>query len=203
MSAKAKAMSEGKRSRILLDAVRAAIWFLSGWFLEVGTSLLADALNKVIARFNILIIVGIAIIAYFVNYIKARNSHPIYSMDNDINAGLFVLFAVLGSFVDNFGEGWVISKLFPGGPEIIEYITKYITVGVVLIVLAAAFMLMDVLFIDRWYENVDRISVEFQYKPKKGENYRRTVLRVNAAWIVMPVIALIICIIWICLVVCR
>lgn len=191
---------EEKRKRFRLYASRATIWFLMGFCLELGTSIIADGIyHQLLGSDSILGLVAIlvvAIIALIFNGIKAKRSRPIYSMDNDLTPGLFVLFAVTGSFTENFCAEYFI-------PILPDNNVKYI-IACILLLIGIVLIGIDVIIVDRWYEKISGIShVDFQYKvdDNKSESYVKAVLRVNAAWIIAPVVAAIICGVWIALVI--
>ena len=80
---------------------------------------------------------------------------------------------------------------------------KYI-IACILLLIGIVLIGIDVIIVDRWYEKISGIShVDFQYKvdDNKSESYVKAVLRVNAAWIIAPVVAAIICGVWIALVI--
>ena len=211
MSTTKSAYGKARWKRFGLYACRAGIWLVIGFALEFGTSIFADGLNNALEKLNIWGIVGsigVAVIAFLINLVKARKVHPIYSMDNDLNTGLFVLFAMVGPFLDNCLAG---SICLDG----VVNTTKYV-IGVVICIFALFLMLIDIKVIDRFYEKINGIShIEFQYKMRKLnngnvqnekadkeniKNYIMVVLKVNVAWIIVPVVALIACGIWIILV---
>lgn len=213
MSTTKSAYSKARWKRVGFYACRAGIWFVIGGALEIGTSIFADGLNNALAKLDIWGIVGsivVAVIAFLINCYKASKVHPIYSMDNDLSTGLFVLFAMVLPFLDNFLAG----RFFPDGIDI-SNTGKYV-IGVVLCIIALILMVIDIKVIDSFYEKINGIShIEFQYKMRKLnngnvqnekadkeniKNYIMVVLKVNVAWIIVPVIALIACGIWIILV---
>ena len=213
MSTTKSAYGKARWKRFRLYACRAIIWLFIGVALEIGTSILADGLNNALAKLDIWGIVGsigVAVIAFLINLVRARKVHPIYSMDNDLSTGLFVLFAMAGAFLDNSLAGLI----FPDGIDI-PNTTKYV-IGVCLCFFAIFLMVIDIKVIDRFYEKINGIShIEFQYKMRNSnngnvqnekadkeniKNYIMVVLKVNVAWIIVPVVALIACGIWIILV---
>lgn len=199
MSIKSKD-SKARWKRFGLYVLRAVTWFFMGICLEIGTSIIADGLIKSFEGFDnilgIFFILLAAAVAIMFNCIKARKSHPIYSMDNDLSTGLFVLFAVTGSFVENFIAG-IINKNWDNlAPE--TDIWMYVGIGAILLVLAIILMSLDIIVIDKQYEKIKHFSdVDFEYKVEKwGEGYVKAVLRVNAAWIVAPALIAVICGLW-------
>ena len=197
---KKKEYRKEKRKRFGLYVGRAAIWFFMGIFLEIGTSIIADWLIKSFEGFDnilgICFILLAAMLAIIFNCIKARKSHPIYSMDNDLSTGLFVLFAVTGSFIENFIAGIIDKNWDDLAPE--TDIWMYVGIGAILLVIAIILISLDIIVIDKQYEKINHFSdVDFKYKVEKwGEGYINAVLRVNAAWIVAPALITVICGLW-------
>ncbi len=199
---KKKEYRKEKRKRFFLYAGRAVLWLVMGLCLELSTSIFADVIvESVRIKGDVLALAAIfvvAIFAFFVNFIRARNARPIYSMDNDFSVGLFAFFAVSGAFIDNLGAGFITIPL----SEIDVDWKKYI-VAVVLLLVAIACIVLDVIFIDKLYEKInDYYKVDFEYKEwEKG--YVRAVLRVNAAWIVVPILSVLLCIAWVVFAILR
>lgn len=194
MSIKSKD-SKARWKRFVLYVVRAVLWCIMGLSLELSTSIFADVIvESVRIKGDVLalvVILGVAIIAFLINYIRAKNAHPIYSMDNDFSVGLFAFFAVSGAFIDNLGAGWITIPL----SEIDVDWKKYI-VAVVLLLVVIACIVIDAKRIDKLYEKInDYYKVDFKYKEwEKG--YVTAVLRVNAAWIVVPILSGLLCAAW-------
>lgn len=193
-----------KRKRFFLYAGRAVLWLVMGLFLEISTSIFADRIFDFIKikgdLFALFVILGVAIIAFLINYIRAKNAHPIYSMDNDFSVGLFAFFAVSGAFIDNFGAGWITNPLLK-----LDDWKQYIVASVLLFV-AIVLIILDVTCIDKLYEKINRFpKVDFQYKVKdeKSTSYVKAVLRVNAAWIVVPMLLWLLCVAWTTLAILR
>ena len=200
MSTTKSAYGKARRKRFGLYACRAGIWFVIGGALEIGTSILADGLNNALAKLDIWGIVGsigVAVIAFLINLVRARKVHPIYSMDNDLSTGLFVLFAMVDAFLANVLAGLI----FPDGIDI-PNTTRYV-IGVCLCFFAIFLMVIDIKKIDSFYEKINGIShIEFQYRVggHNPKSYVTAVFKVNAAWIVALGVVTLICGIWIALV---
>lgn len=182
------------KKRLGLYFWRAVIWGVMGVSLEFSTSTFADWIKSECIKIDVwglVAIIAAAIIAFIFNFYKAKKAHPIYSMDNDFSVCLFVVFAVLGAFLENFIAGFIGDKLSETG-----YWKNII--AVISLIIAIVMIIVDLKFIDGQYEKISRfIDDDFKKKVKKwAEGYVKAVFRVNAAWIVVPVLAVALCGAW-------
>lgn len=202
MSTTKSAYSKARRKRFRLYAVRAIILSITGFSLELSTSTFADWIRVEWMKSDVwgltVIIVAALGVSLILNFYKAKKAHPIYSMDNDFSVWLFVFFAVSGAFLENLLAGIISDKLSETG-----YWKNII--AVISLVIAICGIISDVIVIDGLYEKSRFIDYDYvKNKVKKwAEGYVKAVFRVNAAWIVVPVLTAALCGAWMAFVILR
>lgn len=145
-------VNNGKtKKKILVGLFRTVLYLVSGALIEVGTSnLIATGLSL---PYGTIISVSIITVCFIILWIINIFKKPIFSYDNDASPILMVLGIIISATMDNYFGGLLT-----------EFFDKGIITNVILILIGGVLIIIDIVFVDRFYENIGESFDEDKFK---------------------------------------